>query len=232
MKKALVILLALTMVMSMFAMVPASAADEELAVGQVAADYKPEGTAINNAAEFAAMDPAGTCYLAADITIDETYALDFTGTFDGKGKSITTSVPVFAEFDGVLKSLTTKGAVNIEGVKEGTYELNRGVVANIVGHYADTEITNVCNMAPITSATLGIGGVVGYVSNDEQFKVTFTKVVNYGNITASNTDSGMDCAGIAAQFDGDNGVEGQVVHTLKERQQNAHSSATSRFQQR
>ena len=211
MKKALVILLALTMVMSMFAMVPASAADEELAVGQVAADYKPEGTAINNAAEFAAMDPAGTYYLAADITIDETYALDFTGTFDGNGKSITTSVPVFAEFDGVLKNLTTKGAVNIEGEKEGTYEVNRGVVANIVGHYADTEITNVCNMAPITSATLGIGGVVGYVSNDEQFKVTFTNVVNYGNITASNTSSSMDCAGIAAQFDGDNGVEDYYV---------------------
>ena len=210
MKKALVILLALTMVMSMFAMVPASAADE-LAIGQVAADYKPEGEAIKTAEDFAAMKADGKYYLANDITISETYPVDFTGTFDGNGKSITTSVPVFSEFDGVLKNLTTKGAVNIDGAKEGTYEINRGVVANIVGHYADTEITNVCNMAPITSATLGIGGVVGYVSNDRQYKVTFTKVVNYGNITASNTSSSMDCAGIAAQFDGDNGVEEYYV---------------------
>ena len=205
MKKALVILLALTMVMSMMAIAPIGvSAEEELAVGSVAADYKPEGTAIKTAEEFAAMDPAGTYYLANDITISETYAVDFTGTFDGNGKSITTSVPVFAEFDGVLKNLITKGAVVIEGEKEGTYETFRGVVANIVGHYADTEITNVCNMAPITSATLAVGGVVGMVSNDRDFKVTFTKVVNYGNITASNSSTSYDCGGIAGQFDGNN----------------------------
>ena len=68
MKKALVILLALTMVMSMMAIAPIGvAAEDEVAIGSVAADYKPEGTAIKTAEEFAAMDPAGTYYLAYQI---------------------------------------------------------------------------------------------------------------------------------------------------------------------
>ena len=59
------------------------------------ATVNPQGQAINSAEEFAAMAADGTYYLAADITLTATYAEAFTGTFDGNGKTITTSVPVF-----------------------------------------------------------------------------------------------------------------------------------------
>ena len=113
MKKALVLVLALTMVMSMFAVVPfgASAADE-LAIGAVAADYKPEGTAINTAEEFAAMAADGKYYLAADITVDATYMDSFTGTFDGNGKTISTTTALFAALDGTVKNLTITGYID------------------------------------------------------------------------------------------------------------------------
>ena len=129
MKKALVILLALTMVMSMFAMVPASAADEELAVGQVAADYKPEGEAIKTADDFYNMKADGKYYLDADITIDDSYYDSFTGTFDGNGKTITTSATIFDYLDGTVKNLTVSGAVTLEAALMGVIEDNvTGVV--------------------------------------------------------------------------------------------------------
>ena len=56
MRKALSILLALTMVVSVMAITSIGvAAEDEIPVGYVVADYKPEGTAIKTAEEFAAV---------------------------------------------------------------------------------------------------------------------------------------------------------------------------------
>ena len=55
----------------------------------------PEGTAISTEAEFLAMDPAGTYYLANDITVTETYTTVFTGKFNGNGKTITAGTTLF-----------------------------------------------------------------------------------------------------------------------------------------
>ena len=73
----------------------------------------PEGTAITDAAGFAAMDPAGTYYLANDITLDASYAQVFAGTFDGNGKTVTVSAPMFAEIAGAtIKNFTVAGAID------------------------------------------------------------------------------------------------------------------------
>jgi hypothetical protein len=56
-----------------------------------------QGTAITDAAGFAAMTADGTYYLENDITITDTYQTEFKGTFNGNGKTITASAPISAE---------------------------------------------------------------------------------------------------------------------------------------
>ena len=207
MKKALVILLALTMVMSMFAMLPfgASATEEELAIGEVAADYKPEGTAIKTAEEFAAMAADGQYYLANDITVSATYANDFIGTFDGNGKTITTSVALFAALDGTVKNLNIDGNI-VYDVETTEFDAKgyTGALANIAGHTAPTYITNVVNKAPLT-VNVGAGaGLVGLLSLDQKFEIIFTDCANYGNVTGGKSG---DNGGLAGLFNGVDNVD-------------------------
>ena len=194
MKKALVILLALTMVMSMMAIAPIGvSAEEELAVGEVAADYKPEGTAVNNAAEFAAMAADGQYYLAADITLDATYSVNFTGTLDGNGKVITTKVPVFNELNGTVLNLTVKGYIETTNANSWGWV---GALASAAGTTADTAITNVCNQVTLTSAVVANGGIVGLVANGAKTTTTFTNCVNYGQIDGNKNSTTADNGGI------------------------------------
>ena len=201
MKKALVILLALTMVVSMFAVAPMSAsAADELIVGQVAADYKPEGEAVKTAEEFLNMKADGTYYLANDITIDETYYDSFTGTFDGNGKIITTSVTIFENLDGTVKNLTIAGSITIEAIFLGTIgDSVTGGLAHYAAVNADTTIDNVCNNATITSYACGIGGLVGRGCDESTNVLTIKNCVNNGNITTNcDTTSNYDSGGIIA----------------------------------
>ena len=206
MKKALVILLALTMVMSMMAIAPigVSAADE-VAIGSVAADYKPEGTAIKTAEEFAAMDPAGTYYLANDITISKTYEANFTGTFDGNGKTITTTVPTFMEVNGTIKNLTVAGSISTEeaiGYDSNAVDTGANVLNYIAGvacaaaTSATTNFINVCNKVSLASNLCAKGGIAGVACPtamaDSGITVNFTDCANYGTIIGKH-DSRTDC---------------------------------------
>ena len=56
--------------------------------GVSADNATPEGTPITTAAEFAAMEANGKYYLANDIILTSTYANEFTGIFDGNGKTM------------------------------------------------------------------------------------------------------------------------------------------------
>ena len=205
MKKALVILLALTMVVSMFAVAPMSvAAEEELTYGEVAADYKPEGEAIKTAEEFLNMKADGKYYLANDITVGETYYDTFTGTLDGNGKTITVIEPIFENLDGTVKNLTIAGSITIEAYMLGLIgDNNTGALAHYAACNADTTIDNVCNKAVITSYACGMGGLVGRGAKDSAYVLTITNSANYGNITTNcATTSNYDCGGLVAFFAG------------------------------
>ena len=214
MKKALLILLALTMIMSMTVLAPITAsAAEEGAVGSVAADYKPEGTAVSTAEEFAKMDAAGKYYLAADITVSETYTNDFTGVFDGNGHTITTSTTLFDKVNGTVKNLTVSGAVTIGADQQGNIGSSvTGVVAHYAATTANATFDNVCNKAAMTSKACGMGGIVGRGCDSSEFILTITNCANYGNITTEiNTTSNMDSGGIIATF---RGVEANSEYQL------------------
>ena len=89
MKKTISILVIVAMMLaSILAIIPVAAAE-------------PEGTAITNADDFAAMAADGKYYLANDITLKASYG-EFKGTLDGNGKTITLvgNVPTFKTLTG------------------------------------------------------------------------------------------------------------------------------------
>ncbi len=219
MKKTLSIIMALAMVLSVcFFSVSAA----EATVGSVAADYKPaEGAiAITDAAGFAAMAADGNYYLANDITLDATWNAGaavsatykenaaFTGTFDGNGKTITTSAPLFANLQGTVKNLTvvgaidaatlncgvvamwTNGTITVENVYNKATIVNGNTTGGILGYGATGTVatfTNCRNDADL-SAEGQIGGITGYIQDDS---AVITNCVNYGNLTTGNYGAGI-----------------------------------------
>ena len=172
-----------------------SAADAD---GSVPAGYTPEGTAINSAEEFAAMAADGKYYLAADITITASYATEFTGTFDGNGKTVTVSAPMFANLNGAtVKNLKTVGEIAYADYAAEN-RLNTGAVAGVARL---STFENVYNEATIFGAKTGYvdevvnaetlettkeyhglntGGLVGLIEGT----TTFKDCANGGNVTA------------------------------------------------
>ncbi len=202
MKKALLILLALTMVMSMMVVAPISAsAAEEIAVGSVAADYKPEGTAVATAEEFAAMAADGKYYLSADITLTQSYENSFTGTFDGNGHTINTTATLFINLDGTVKNLTVTGAVEDSALHDP--KKFSGVVSRYAAFNADTVIENVCNQASMTSQYNGMGSMVGYGGNNSGNTLTVKNCANYGALTTFfSASANYDSGAIVGYFEG------------------------------
>ena len=194
MKKLTSLFLAVIMVVSMMTFVQ---------FGSSAA----EGTAITTAEQFAAMEAGGTYYLANDITVSETYAATFTGAFDGNGKTITTSVPLFADFSGSLKNLTVNGDIKVEGVHNsaisqatsGTMVVDNVVinanltggkaVGGVVGNSVDgavITITNVTMNGNITDGGNQVGAIVGYCPGPQ---LTVDKCINNGTIGVTDPAS-------------------------------------------
>ena len=193
MKKLLCLLLSVSMIATLFVATGVDAAE----IGKVDAGYAPTGTAINSAADFAAMTATGSYYLNADITVDTTwnggaalsatYASNtaFKGTLDGNGHTITTSVPLFANLAGTVKNLTIEG--EIAGLTVGTTALNNAAVAL----YASGAFTldNVCNKANVLSAPYS-AGFVAFCATKGAI-VSIKNCANYGNIYATTRNGGV-----------------------------------------
>ena len=185
MKKTLSIILTLCMVLGLCSFSVAAA---------------PEGTAITDAAGFLAMDPAGTYYLANDITINEPYAQAFTGTFDGNGKTVTVTQPMFVDFGGKIKNLTVEGTITALAADAEiaifAAEGARGAVAATVKCGTEVVFENIKNNA--TVAAVGnipnsddcAGGIVGKVELAE-VKVSFINCENNATITGLNQVGGI-----------------------------------------
>ena len=129
----------------------------------------PEGTAISSAAEFAAMTADGQYYLAKDITLTEAYENDFTGKFDGNGKTITLADGAVTAFKSI------KGATVSRLTLKASYETTQanalGVLANkAAGNFENINvIANVKVLAAAKSFYGGAGLIVGEVDGDTTF---------------------------------------------------------------
>lgn len=218
MKKITAVFLSALMILASFcAVIPASAA--------------PSGTAIKDAAGFAAMTANGTYYLDADITLAATYNTTFTGTLDGNGHTVTVSVPMFKQMNGTVKNLTVVGEItstidssaHIGAVatqsKGGTFtnvtnkaNINvtigdhKGYIGGLVGRLNGAtpaaKFTNCANYGDVT-AEGGVGGIAGvsYCTG-----ATFDSCINYGDITSTNGTSTARAAGGIYGYNGTGAV--------------------------
>ena len=170
MRKTFSLILSAIMILSLFT------------VGAFAA----EGTAINSAEDFKNMAKDGTYYLAADITVSETYTETFTGTLDGNGKTVTVSAPMFKQMNGTVKNLTTTGKIEINS----TEYVSAGAVARESKGGILENITNKATITVVGDDTCKVGGIVGRL-NGATPAAKLTGCVNEGNITSSGAVGGI-----------------------------------------
>ena len=152
-------------------------------------------TAINDADGFKKMVAGGSYKLAADITVTEPYAYDFSGTFDGDGHTVTLAIDQPSKdniglFSKISSTATIKN-VTVDGTVTGSR-----CVGGIAGTSNGT-ITQCQNKATITATKNGsgnysqAGGIVGYAEN-----AIITSCANVGNVNAAPND-GRRCGGVA-----------------------------------
>lgn len=150
-------------------------------------------TAINDADDFKKMVAGGSYKLAADITVTEPYAYDFSGTFDGNGHTVTlditastANVGLFSKLAGgaVVRNVITAGSVTATGKN------NVGGIAGV----ADTElgaitISNCKNEAAIKGNKV-VGGILGGCTEDD-YALTISACANEGNISGTRNIGGI-----------------------------------------
>lgn len=145
---------------------------------------------ITSETDFLAMAPNGEFELANDITVSATYADKFTGSIDGKGFTITTSAPLFAEVGGgSFKNLTIAGNVAATGSDVYAAALALRVTKNTT-----TTFENVVNKATVTGE-YRTGGIIGQINNSnnatDTTTVIMTKCANEGTVTGANMVGGI-----------------------------------------
>ena len=170
MRKTFSLILSAIMILSLFT------------VGAFAA----EGTAINSAEDFKNMAVDGTYYLAADITVSETYTETFTGTLDGNGKTVTVSAPMFKQMNGTVKNLTTTGKIEINS----TEYVSAGAVACESKGGIFENITNKATITVVGADNSKVGGIVGRL-NGSTPAAKLTGCVNEADITSSGAVGGI-----------------------------------------
>ena len=143
-----------------------------------------QGNAIKNADDFAAMEPNGTYYLANDITLAGTYATEFTGKFNGNGKTITASAPIFNQvMNATIENFKVASNDDVVTLADGG-----GMVCNKAGGNTTLrDITNTVSLQSTNSTTNhSLAGIVGdFVAGAENSTVTIYGCVNEGNISAN-----------------------------------------------
>ncbi|MGM9643290.1 MAG: hypothetical protein ACI3XI_08785, partial [Eubacteriales bacterium] len=183
MKKILSIILSVSMILTLAA-----------AMGLTIA-AAPEGTAVNSAAEFAAMEATGTYYLAADITLDATYAGVFSGTFDGNGKTVTTTVPMFGTVENAtIKNLNVTGEINV--TETTAYVDDAGTPNDFIAAVAvlangTSGFDGITSEVKITCTTDNTRAAAVAAWSAEGSVITITNCVNKGDISVKKYAGGV-----------------------------------------
>ena len=167
----------------MFTMIPLSVSAEGVTILQVAQS-----------------DGNGNYYLTEDVTVTTTEITQFTGTFDGRGFTVTTSVPLFNSVNGatlenftVAKAdITDRAAVVRYIVGDATFR-NIANNANITTTVALKDDSNYILTA--TSSDIMAGGIVGVVlgapSGSNTPNVIFENCKNFGKVNATGNAGGI-----------------------------------------
>ncbi len=142
----------------------------------VCAGFSTEGaTTITSLSQIT--DSSGSYVLGADITNDKTTLSEFSGTLNGNGHTITTSVPLFEALNGAtVENLKIKLTGNMTA---------QGTLASSAANAAITSVTVIGNGYTLTgSENAPVGGLVGTAQY-----TTFTDCSSSVNVTAVGTGS-------------------------------------------
>ena len=190
MKRTISILVIVAMMLAaVLAIIPASAA--------------PEGTAITNAAEFLAMDAAGTYYLANDITLTAPYsAAKFAGTLDGNGKTITLSgIPT------AIDEMAGAKVSNLNLVADYTWASSSagGALSHWAnGTFSDITVTVNYVVPEGFDSTHAIGALFTEINGTS----TLTNIVTNGTISINNNSTYATYDN--ARYNGNGGMVGKT----------------------
>lgn len=151
------LLIVAIMMASVLAIIPVSAASA--------------GEAITNAEEFAAMDPAGKYYLANDIAISAFYEDKFTGTFDGKGHTVTVvgATALFRNIEGATVeniNIVSEWESEVTPIDSAGNALPIGSLAccafgNFYNIHADVDIKYTGKAPKESYKTMSVAGLIG-----------------------------------------------------------------------
>lgn len=213
MKKIISIAVAVLMVATLFAALPFAVSADETPATPAA----PEGTAVKTTEEFMAMADGGTYYLDADITVSEMRA-SFSGTLDGNGHTVTTTVALFNYLgNATIKNLTLAGditaegwnaalainvtsgttvtienvvnAANVSGKRVGGFITDTAVGATVDGVFKPTTVKFInCERTGTTDGTELVGGFLAYPHGDV---LEMTNCKNTGKITSTGYAAGL-----------------------------------------
>ena len=149
--------------------------------------------------DVATQDANGNYYLTGDVTVTATYADEFTGTFDGKGYTVTTSVPLFDKVNGAtIKNLIVTGDITTGYAAVANCVIGAGTTATMSIFEKIENRANVTNTtvsiadgnyhSKLTSDAVAAGGIVGVVYNTS---ANFTGCVNTGDVTSPMVTAGI-----------------------------------------
>ena len=187
MKKIIALILSAVMLLTLVPAVMAAPAAEE--VGKVASGYTPEGTGIDSLDKIT--DPAGKYYLTKDITVSETFKTEFTGTFDGNGKKITTTVALFEKVNNAtVKNFTVEGSVSLTeaGVAVGSEDFYAAVAVIANGKTTFKNILSDVDIAT-TSANTRIAAIAA--TSEADYDLVIDTCVNKGDISVVKYAAGI-----------------------------------------
>ena len=151
-----------------------------------------ETTVIETNEAFAAMEPGGNYELGADITITEPYGQEFSGTFDGKGHTITLNITSETAYTGLFSKLTDGASVKnliIDGkvcIADNSTKSYCGAIAGSANASANAvNIKNCWNKATV-SGYKAVGGIAGITAG----AVVIESCANTGTVLGRNNQIG------------------------------------------
>lgn len=156
-------------------------------------------TAINDADGFKNMVAGGSYKLAADITVTEPYAYDFSGTFDGDGHTVTLAISGDSDYQALFAKLAAGAVVKnvmVDGEVTGTDN-----IGGIAGIATNATIIACANKATVAATGRYVGGLVGKGTG-----LTMTSCYNQGAVSSTRTRP-INMGGIAGYVDGGASVE-------------------------
>ena len=149
------------------------------------ASAEAEGTGIANLSALEGSN--GTFYLTADVGSAEnpvtTTVAAFSGTLDGNGHTVYTSVPLFAALNGAtVKNLTVEGSISFTNTT--TTWADCGALANTTTGLTLDHVTNNASLTvAANSGHVRAGGLIGSATGT----LIFSNCVNNGAIAGSST---------------------------------------------